>query len=65
MPNGKPNILILFGDDIGISNLSCYSMGMIVANQALSLAEFPRRQAPPSFSIDQVIAKLTAGITSS
>ena len=25
MPNGKPNILIIWGDDIGISNLSCYS----------------------------------------
>ncbi|MDH4141357.1 MAG: arylsulfatase [Chloroflexota bacterium] len=25
MPNGKPNILVLWGDDIGISNLSCYS----------------------------------------
>jgi len=25
----KPNILVLFGDDIGISNLSCYSHGMM------------------------------------
>jgi arylsulfatase len=25
MPNGQPNILILWGDDIGQSNLSCYS----------------------------------------
>lgn len=26
MPNAaKPNILVIFGDDIGISNLSCYS----------------------------------------
>ncbi len=23
MPNGKPNILILWGDDIGITRLSC------------------------------------------
>jgi len=29
MPNGKPNILILWGDDIGISNLSCYSQGLM------------------------------------
>jgi len=29
MPNGKPNILILWGDDIGISNLSCYSKGLM------------------------------------
>jgi arylsulfatase A-like enzyme len=23
----KPNILVIWGDDIGISNLSCYSHG--------------------------------------
>jgi arylsulfatase A-like enzyme len=28
VPNGKPNILMIWGDDIGISNLSCYSRGM-------------------------------------
>jgi arylsulfatase A-like enzyme len=27
--NGKPNIVVIFGDDIGIWNLSCYSMGMM------------------------------------
>ena len=25
----KPNILIIWGDDIGISNLSCYSDGLM------------------------------------
>jgi arylsulfatase len=29
MPNGKPNILIIWGDDVGISNLSCYSDGLM------------------------------------
>jgi SAM-dependent methyltransferase len=29
MPNGKPNVLILWGDDIGQSNLSCYSDGLM------------------------------------
>ncbi|WP_315789851.1 arylsulfatase [Fischerella sp. JS2] len=29
MPNGRPNILIIWGDDIGISNLSCYSDGLM------------------------------------
>jgi arylsulfatase len=29
MSNGKPNILVLWGDDIGISNLSCYSDGLM------------------------------------
>ena len=27
--DGKPNILIIWGDDIGISNLSCYSDGLM------------------------------------
>jgi len=27
MANGKPNILVIWGDDIGMANLSCYSMG--------------------------------------
>ncbi len=29
MPNGKPNILVIWGDDIGITNLSCYSRGVM------------------------------------
>ncbi|EJL32056.1 arylsulfatase [Novosphingobium sp. AP12] len=29
MPKGKPNILVIWGDDIGISNLSCYSDGVM------------------------------------
>ena len=29
MPNGKPNILIIWGDDIGISNISAYSDGLM------------------------------------
>lgn len=29
MPKGKPNILVIWGDDIGIWNLSCYSRGMM------------------------------------
>ena len=26
---GQPNILVIWGDDIGISNLSCYSRGLM------------------------------------
>jgi arylsulfatase A-like enzyme len=26
---GRPNILVIFGDDIGITNLSCYSDGLM------------------------------------
>ncbi|MCB0170245.1 MAG: arylsulfatase [Anaerolineae bacterium] len=29
MPNGRPNILVIWGDDIGITNLSCYSDGLM------------------------------------
>jgi arylsulfatase A-like enzyme len=29
VPNGKPNILVIWGDDIGYWNLSCYSRGMM------------------------------------
>src|SRR4051812_27541286 len=29
MPSDQPNILVIWGDDIGISNLSCYSDGLM------------------------------------
>jgi arylsulfatase A-like enzyme len=29
VPNDKPNILVIWGDDIGIANLSCYSDGLM------------------------------------
>jgi arylsulfatase len=29
VPNGTPNILVIWGDDIGITNLSCYSDGLM------------------------------------
>ena len=29
MPNGKPNILVIWGDDIGITNVSAYSDGLM------------------------------------
>ena len=29
MPNGKPNILVLWGDDIGFWNISCNNRGMM------------------------------------
>ncbi len=44
-----------------------YMMGpaqFFVAELAESLREFPRRQEPASFTIDQVIAKMQAGIGS-
>ena len=38
------------------------SAQFFVAELAESLREFPRRQEPASFTIDQVIAKMEAGI---
>src|SRR3974390_1652585 len=29
MPGSQPNILVIWGDDIGITNLSCYSHGLM------------------------------------
>jgi arylsulfatase A-like enzyme len=29
MPTDRPNILVIWGDDIGISNVSCYSEGLM------------------------------------
>jgi len=29
MPDSKPNLLVIWGDDIGITNLSCYSDGLM------------------------------------
>ena len=45
---GRPNILVIWGGDIGISNLSCYSDGVKAA----------------SFTVDQVMDRLLAGIAS-
>ena len=45
---GRPNILMIWSDDIAISNLSCYSDGVKAA----------------SFTVDQVMDKLLAGIAS-
>jgi arylsulfatase len=29
MPGSKPNIVVIWGDDIGITNLSCYRHGLM------------------------------------
>jgi arylsulfatase len=29
MPNGKPNILVMWGDDVGWSNISAYNLGLM------------------------------------
>ena len=75
MANKKPNILVIWGDDIGQSNLSCYTRGMMgyqtpnidrVANEGMLFTdqEFPPRQKAASFTVDQVLEKLVQGVPS-
>ena len=54
MPGGKPNILVLWGDDIGITNLSCYSDGLMgyrtpnidrLADEGLRLTDYYGEQS--------------------
>ncbi|MDJ0497425.1 MAG: arylsulfatase [Acidimicrobiia bacterium] len=54
MPNGKPNILVLWGDDIGITNLSCYSDGLMgyrtpnidrIANEGVRFTDYYGEQS--------------------
>src|ERR1700738_4688536 len=48
MPNGKPNILVIWGDDIGISNLSCYSDGLMAIAPPTSTVSPARACALPT-----------------
>ena len=59
MPTNRPNILVIWGDDIGISNVSCYSdglMGYRTPNIDRIAAEGVRaaRQAGPLSSADRI-----------
>ncbi len=68
----QPNILVIRGDDIGISNLSCYSHGLMgyrtpnidrIAKEGVKFAEtfkeFPSIQKPNTFTIDDAIPKMS------
>jgi arylsulfatase len=69
----KPNILVIWDDDIGIANLSCYSRGLMgyLYHNYIALAasviivpfletfkEFPPRQKPGSFSLGQALQRM-------
>jgi len=68
---GKPNILVIRGDDIGQSNISAYTHGLMgyktpnidrISDEGEFLAtfkEYPPRQKAASFSLDQVMDKLS------
>ena len=58
MPSDKPNILVIWGDDIGITNLSCYSDGLMgyrtpnidrIADEGMRFTDsYGSRAAPPA-----------------
>ena len=54
MANKKPNILVIWGDDIGITNLSCYSDGLMgyrtpnidrIANEGMRFTDYYGEQS--------------------
>jgi len=54
MPKGKPNILIMWGDDIGQSNLSVFTKGMMgyktpnidrIANEGMLFTDYYAEQS--------------------
>ncbi len=54
MPGDKPNVLVIWGDDIGITNLSCYSDGLMgyrtpnidrIANEGIRFTDYYGEQS--------------------
>ena len=54
MPNGKPNILIIWGDDVGQQNISAYHRGMMggstpnidrIANEGMRFTDYYAEQS--------------------
>ena len=48
MANKKPNILVLWGDDIGITNVSAYSDGLMGTAPRTSIASPMRARGSPT-----------------
>jgi len=53
----KPNILVIWGDDIGIFNLSCYSHGVMGIKHRTST----RTQPSPNCSTSRISPWVTFG----
>lgn len=52
--SGKPNIVVMWGDDIGIANLSCYTRGLMgyqtpnidrIANEGMCFTDYYGEQS--------------------
>jgi hypothetical protein len=59
----KPNILVVFGDDVGYWNMIDHVFLLlptqaIVGQFLMGFKEFPPRQRPASFSVDQPLEAL-------
>jgi len=55
----KPNILVIFGDDVGYWNVSAYNAGMMgYQTPNIDRTEFPPRQKPGSFNLSDAMDKL-------
>jgi arylsulfatase len=70
VPNGKPNILVIWGDDIGISNLSCYSDGLMgyrtpnidrIADEGMRFTDSYGEQAAPPAAPRSSVDKACTG----
>lgn len=61
----KPNILVIFGDDIGIPQISAYAQGLMGYRTTPMQSPTARRsQKPASFNLDSVeeqVVKAVAG----
>lgn len=67
----KPNILVVWGDDIGQSNISAYTMGLVayllvpaqvfVGNFLATFKDYPPRMKAASFSLDRVMEQMQSG----
>ena len=58
----KPNILVIWGDDIGITNLSCYSDGLMGTARPTSIVW--QRRASASLTITENRAVRLVGLRS-
>jgi hypothetical protein len=56
----KPSIVVIWGDDIGQSNVSAYSHG-VMGYKTPNIDRFPQRQKADSFNLDSVLRKMQEG----
>jgi hypothetical protein len=70
-PAKKPNILVIWGDDFGLTNISAYSDGLMgsvygvmdrVFLFAASFKDYPPRSVPPSFNPANIMEETLRGI---